>query len=100
MFASHSNELNIPEPVSLDPNAVEIVRVWAAQGKQVVSLRPDVWEDPFAWGMFLVDLAKHVANAFEQMNKGEREAVLGRIKEGFEAEWDKPTDEAEGKVVD
>ena len=45
-----------------DPKAVEVAQVWVALGNQHVSLRPDVWEDPAAWGIVLVDLAKHVAN--------------------------------------
>jgi hypothetical protein len=38
----------------LDANAVELLRVWAASGKQHVTIRTEVWEDP--WGIFLVDL--------------------------------------------
>jgi len=46
----------------------------------------------------LVDLARHVANAYEQLRGGSREEMLSRIREGFEAEWTHPTDEPHGFV--
>lgn len=45
---------------------VELVRVWAAEGKQHVTIRADIWNDPAAWGMMLVDLARHVASAYAE----------------------------------
>ena len=93
-------ELLIPPGVEGDPKALELARVWAAHGKQHVSLSPMAWEDPFAWGICLVDLAKHLANAYQQELGKDRIAVLGRIREGFDAEWTSPTDEATGRVLE
>lgn len=94
------NQLDIPPDAKSDPDAVEIARIWAANGKQHVCLRTGLWDDPFAWGIMLVDLAKHAANAYEQTEGRNRGEVLQRIKEGFEAEWQSPTDEATGQVED
>jgi hypothetical protein len=44
----------------------------------------------------LVDLAKHVANAYEQVDGRDRDETLARIKAGFDAEWDHATDEPTG----
>ncbi|HLJ10044.1 MAG TPA: DUF5076 domain-containing protein [Planctomycetaceae bacterium] len=93
-------QLPIPPAAASDPKAIELLRVWAAHGKQHVSLPADLWDDPAAWGIMLVDLAKHVASAY-QLSKGEVYAnVLSRIREGFDAEWDFATDEPSGKLLD
>ena len=94
----HRGELQIPPVAASDPKGLEIARVWAAAGRQHVCLRPELWEDPTAWGLMLVDLAKHVANAYEQTGKGKRDEVLAKIRQGFEIEWDHPTDEATGRL--
>src|SRR5215471_393964 len=80
-------ELIVPPETRGDPKAVEIARVWAAHGGQHVSLKPTLWEDPFAWGIVLVDLARHVANALEKLEGKSKRQVLERIREGFDAEW-------------
>lgn len=91
-------ELLIPPMAQRDREAVELARIWAAEGAQHVSLRAGGWEDPAAWGLMLVDLAHHVANAYEQMGWDRRDA-LARLKEGFDAEWTAPTDAARGEVL-
>ena len=95
---THAGELGIPPVASTDPHALEIARVWAADGRQHVCLRPEIWDDPTAWGLMLVDLAKHVANAYEQAGCGTRADILKQIKHGFDIEWNNPTDEATGEL--
>jgi hypothetical protein len=70
----------------------------AEQG-QHVSLRSGAWEDPFAWGIVLADLARHIVNA-ESLHRNDldEEAFLERLLEGFQAEIDSPTDEPEGEI--
>ena len=93
------NELAVPPAVFTDKNAQELVRIWAAHGQQHVTLLSKLWDDPFIWGMFLVDLANHAANIYEQENGRNRDEVLNQIKQGFEAEWDHPTDKAKGSII-
>jgi hypothetical protein len=57
--------LPIPEPALADPGARELLRVWAARGAQHVSIATGLWKDPGAWGIALVDLAPHIARAYE-----------------------------------
>ena len=92
--------LQIPPGVEGDPNATEIARIWAAHGQQHGHLRSGLWEDAGNWGIMLVDLARHVANAYEQDGRGDYFEVLGRIRQLFDAEWDSPTDIATGKLTD
>jgi hypothetical protein len=62
--SEHPNVLEVPPLAKSDPDAVEILRVWAAPGKpQQLTLRP-VWRDAAAWGIMLVDIARHAAPRF------------------------------------
>ncbi|MGJ7512451.1 DUF5076 domain-containing protein [Variovorax sp. GT1P44] len=71
-----------------------MLRVWVADGNRVVTMSPAMWADPGgAWGLLLVDLAKHVAAAYEA-NGIARDAALQSIRAGMEAEWSHPTDVA------
>ncbi len=90
------NELIIPPSAASDPKAVEMARVWHAEGKQHVSLNAPAWKDSAAWGLLLVDIAKHVADAYVQAEGRDRQEVLARIKAGFDAEWKKATDKPKG----
>ena len=88
-----------PPPIAEDiPTAVEVLRVWAAPGNpQQLTLRT-TWKDPGAWGLLLVDVARHVAQAYESEGR-DSEEVLRRIRDLFEAEWSHPTDHA-SRVTD
>lgn len=93
-------ELPIP-PGAIDASeGFEIARVWIAEGKQHVSLMTDIWEDPAAWGIILVDLAKHVADSYDKRGAFTTADALSRIKDGFDAEWAQSTDEPTGDFLD
>jgi hypothetical protein len=85
-------ELPVPPAALSDAKSRELVRVWAAAGKQHVSLATGLWADPAAWGIMLVDLARHVARAYEQSQGLAQDVALARIRAGLEAEWSTDTD--------
>jgi hypothetical protein len=88
----NKNALQPPPIAEDDPRAVEVLRVWAAPGNpQQLTLRT-TWKDAGAWGLMLVDIARHASKAYA--NEGQDPAaVLKRIRDLFEAEWEKPSDE-------
>jgi Domain of unknown function (DUF5076) len=96
MFGKKTDTLDIPPIAQRDRNALEVARVWIAEGGQHVSLRADAWKDPAAWGILLVDLAKHVANAHHELSGRDPAETLQRIRAGFDAEWNHATDEPRG----
>jgi hypothetical protein len=57
-------------------------------GEQVaVALREDLWVDPAAWGVALVDIALAAARTYGR--RGLPVALaLERIREGLDAEWE------------
>ena len=92
-------ELEIPPAAEDDPQAFEILRVWGAKREQHVSISWDLWDDPATWGLFLADLANHVANAFQQERGLDRNQTLTAIQELFNKEIGNPTDSPQGKVL-
>jgi hypothetical protein len=92
------NELPVPRAAETDVDSTEVLRLWKVPkvGQQVI-LRHDAWEDPAAWGLMLVDIARHVARAFGQEGQDE-EQVFQRILVGFRAEIESPTDTPRGEL--
>jgi hypothetical protein len=80
-----SDQLLIPDAAKTDPKSFEL-GVWVANKGQQVSLRAGVWKDPAAWGLMLADLARHVANSYQQDDGFDRLKTLQRIKIAFDAE--------------
>ena len=91
--------LSIPPAAQRDKASFEVLRVWIAEQGQHVSLQSGAWDDPFAWGIVLADLARHIAHAHKLQNDDtDEDAFMTRLLEGFQAEIDNPTDEPEGEV--
>jgi hypothetical protein len=61
-------------------------------------LLPETWPDPAAWGILLVDLAKHLVIAYQQTEGRDQADTLQRISDGFDAEWGDSTDEPNGQT--
>ena len=97
---NHPRQLLIPPDAAQDVLAIELLRVWASSGKQHVSLATGLWDDPASWGIMLVDLARHVANAYNESKKMNYQEVLNRIKEGLDSEWEDQTDEPIGEIME
>lgn len=85
-------ELSIPPNCLASESATEVARVWINADKRMETSLRTVFPDPMLWGMLLVDIARHVARAYEQDGTYTQGEVLSRIRTGFEAEWSNPTD--------
>jgi Domain of unknown function (DUF5076) len=96
---AQSDQLRVPESARTDAKSFELLRVWIAHQDQHISLRVGVWKDPEAWGMMLADLARHISSAFEQSEKRDAIETLARIKAGFDAEMESPTDDVRGELA-
>jgi hypothetical protein len=97
--AGNDHQLLVPEAAQKDPRSFELLRVWLSGGQQLVSLRVGAWDDPAAWGIMLADLARHVANSYEQEKGFDRIKTLQRIRAGLDAELSSPTDEPSGQIL-
>ena len=96
---SDTDRLVIPDAASKDPQSFELLQVWIANKGQHVSLRTGVWKDPSAWGIMLADLARHIANAYEQEEGLNRLKTLQRIRTALNVELASPTDDPSGQIT-
>ena len=89
-MAGKFEELSIPPDVR-EKGGVEILRASVVDGAVSVALRR-AFDDPFTWGILLVDLARHASRIYALETKAPEEEVLAAIRDGIEAEFDRPTD--------
>ena len=87
-----TQELDPPPIATGNPQAVEILRVWAAPNSPQQLVLRMAWKDPGAWGLVLVDVARHAAQAYKREGRDPAEVLL-RIRTLFDAEWSSPTDD-------
>jgi hypothetical protein len=79
--------LEAPALSRADPASLEFLRAWVSGEQVFVALREDLWLDPAAWGVALVDVALAAARSYAR--KGLPIPVaLERIREGLDAEWE------------
>jgi hypothetical protein len=88
---TRENQLEIPAAAASNPASTEVLRVWAAPGKPQDFALQTTWKDPGAWGLLLVDVARHASRAYAAEGQDPKVA-LARIKELWDAEWASPTD--------
>lgn len=91
-------ELGIPPAARDAKRAVELLRMWAADGQQHVSIATGLWDDPASWGIALADLARHVAKAYALTATMPEEDAFERILAGLTAELEMATDEPGGRL--
>src|SRR5215203_7538227 len=89
--------LSLP-PDILDKGGVEILRASVVDGAVSVALRR-AFDDPFTWGVLLVDLARHAARIYALEAGMDEEEALSEIRKGLEAELDRPTDPGSTRAV-
>ncbi len=87
---SKFEELPVP-PDALERGGIEILRASIVEGAVSVGLRRS-FDDPFTWGILLVDLARHASRIYA-LETGVTEAeALEAIRNGIDAELNRPTD--------
>lgn len=91
-------ELIIPPAAISDPDAVELLRVRAAEEGQHVVITSDAWEDGPTWGVVLADLAIHVANMLQEQPSHSKEDVLNDLRVGFLQELANPVNDPTGSI--
>lgn len=85
------NEIAPPPGASGGAGSFEILRAWIVNGGLQVSMSK-VWDEPDAWGVFLVDLARHAARAYAAEKICSFDEAMGKIRTLLDAEWIRPTD--------
>ncbi|MBN2583562.1 MAG: DUF5076 domain-containing protein [Planctomycetes bacterium] len=91
------HQLDIPPAACKDPKSFEILRLWAAGGKQHVTIHPHLKGGPEGFGFMVAQLARHGAILFSQRDNMPTDEALSRIRIGFDDEWDEPQGNATGE---
>ncbi|MGA0593522.1 DUF5076 domain-containing protein [Enterovirga sp. CN4-39] len=90
-------ELPVP-PDALERGGVEILRASIVEGAVSVGLRRS-FDDPFTWGILLVDLARHASRIYALEAGMTEEEAFAQIQAGLEAELNRPTDLGSTKAI-
>ncbi|THB78866.1 MAG: DUF5076 domain-containing protein [Desulfobacteraceae bacterium] len=101
-------ELQVPEGIQDDPDAIEMIRVWIANKDIQVSMLLGLWEDAAnididerdAWGELLADLIRHIANGLTQSHEYNREASEIRILHALLSHLGHEGDSIQGDIKD
>src|ERR671916_350673 len=89
--------LNVPPDV-LEKGGVEILRASVVDGAVSIALRR-AFDDPFTWGVLLVDLARHAARVYAMETELSEEEAMAEITAGLQAELDDPTDPGSTQAI-
>ena len=97
MAAPKFEALSVP-PDALEKGGHEVLRASIVEGGVSVALRRS-FDDPFTWGVLLVDLARHAARIYAIETDLSEEDALAQIRDGMEAELHRPTDPGSTQAV-
>jgi hypothetical protein len=89
--------LGVPPDV-LEKGGVEILRASVVDGAVSVALRR-AFEDPFTWGVLLVDLARHAARTYALETEISEDEAMAEIAAGIQAELDDPSDPGSTQAI-
>ena len=91
-------ELPIPPTAAEDQASFEIIRVWASQNKQHVTIIPNFTGGASNFGALLADLARHGARLYSQREGVEIRAALEVILSRMTKELKRQDNNLEGHI--
>src|SRR3954466_11274982 len=97
MAKAKFESLSVP-PDALEKGGHEVLRASIVDGGVSVALRRS-FDDPFAWGVLLVDLARHAARIYALETDLSEDEAMAEIQRGIEAELSHPTDPGSTQAV-
>ena len=75
-------QLKTPDSVAADAEAVEIIRMWWAQGEPVMAVKP-AFDDPAKFGEMLAIAARHMAHGYAVRHGHDERQAYNRILQGM-----------------
>lgn len=96
----YTDELRVPDGVLSDPEAFEILRLWAANESLHVSLNSDLGGGAEDFGELLSDLFEHAARMFAERDGQSVQDCRAVMLRDFLNRVDAPKDSIEGAISD
>ncbi|WP_312319081.1 DUF5076 domain-containing protein [Stenotrophomonas sp.] len=96
----YTDELTIPDGVLSDPDAFEIMRLWAAHEELHVTLNSDLSGGAEDFGELLSDLFEHAARMFAERDGQSVEHCRSVMLADFMERVKAPKESIEGGIVD
>lgn len=93
------DQLPIPSATLTDPDAFEILRVWAANEEQHVSIHSGLNGDAYDFGYLIAQLAFHGSKLYAQRMNQSEESMLRKILEGFNTEIKDQSGNTKGSIT-
>lgn len=91
-------ELDIPDAVHNDPDAFELLRVWAADGEQHVTISAQLRGEAADFGVLIADLVQHGARLYSQREGLTVRNALELILSGIRKELKEQTHGVTGSI--
>lgn len=96
----YTDQLQIPDGVLSDPEAFEIMRLWAAHEALHVTLNSDLSGGAADFGELLSDLFEHAARMFSERDGQSLEHCREVMLRDFMERVGAPNDSIEGAILD
>ncbi|MBD9537441.1 DUF5076 domain-containing protein [Stenotrophomonas sp. STM01] len=93
--------LVIPPAAQRDDKAIQMLSAWIAEQGQHCAIKVGLWQDSGrdeapAWGIFLADTIRHIANALQEQYGQPASDTISAIMESLHDELSDPTSDAKG----
>jgi hypothetical protein len=89
---SRGREIDLRQHKQLLKNSAEVARIWVTDhGPSTVVIDPGVLDEPFAFGILMVDTIRHAARAYAHAQGITEAQALILIWGGVDAERARPT---------
>lgn len=94
--------LVIPPAAQRDEASIQMLSAWIAERKQHCTINIGLWQgsgsdEAPAWGMFLADTVRHIANALQERYGHSAPDTIAAILESMHDELADPTSPVQGE---
>ena len=95
-------ELEVPPAALKDPKATEMLRLWAAGGKEHVTINIGCYhergiDERHAWGIIIADFVQHIANALNKRYQIPFDESVREIRKAIDVELANPDGDVQGE---
>ncbi len=97
-MAERTFEALNPPPDAVEKGGIEILRASVVDGAVSIAMRR-AFDDPFTWGVLLVDLARHAARVYAMETDISEEEAMAAISAGMQAELNDPSDPGSTQAI-